>query len=203
MDNGVLALELGNAAALRPHWFGFFMRNEPALKFLVPWLCLLSCTTLLSACGGESAPPPPPPVPVPVPMPVPQTCGFGLVYADGGTSGYSVGATPSVSVPKYITPCGLTQVQSVTLGLCVSPADVSELKVQLLSSSGTPTQVSLSSVSAAGSCLLTGTLYNWSLPASILGSGLTDSWRLSVEDIRPGYTSSFFVGWSLEVKGLK
>ncbi len=175
------------------------MRNEPALKFLVPGLFLLVCTTLLSACGGGSAPPPP----VPVPVPVPQTCGFGLVYADGGTSGYAVGTTPSVSVPKYISPCGLTQVQSVLLGLCVSPADVSELKVQLLSSSGTPTQVSLSSASTAGSCLLTGTLYTWSLPVSILGSGLTDSWRLSVEDIRPGYNSSFFVGWSLEVKGLK
>ena len=191
MDNGVLSLDLAQAAAQGPHLFGFFMRSEPALKFFVRWLSVLVCTALVSACGGGST----------SSAPVPQTCGFGLVYADGGTSGYAVGATPAVSVPKSITPCGITQVQSVTLGLCVNPADVSELKVQLLGS-GAATLLNLSAAAPSGSCLLTGTLYTAALPLSAVGS-ITDSWRLSVEDIRPGYTSSYFVGWSLEVKGLK
>lgn len=155
-------------------------------------LTILACTIALPGCGGGSSPQ----------SGTPQTCGFGLVYADGGTSGYAVGTIPAVSVPKSITPCGITQVQSVTLGLCVNPADVSELKVQLLGASSAPVLLSLGSVAASGSCLLTGTLYNVNLPTSALGS-ITDSWRLSVEDTRPGYTSSYFVGWSLEVKGLK
>jgi len=157
-------------------------------------LTLLVCALALSACGGGSS--------TPAPAATTQTCGFGLVYADGNTSGYAVGTTPAVSIPKSITPCGITQVQSVTVGLCVTPADMSELKVQLLGASSAPTLVSLTTASPSGSCLLTGTLYNVPLPASSVGK-ITDSWRLSVEDIRPGYTSSYFVGWSLEVKGLK
>ena len=152
-------------------------------------LTLLVCALALSACGGGSS--------TPAPAATTQTCGFGLVYADGNTSGYAVGTTPAVSVPKSITPCGITQVQSVTVGLCVTPADMSELKVQLLGASSAPTLVSLTTASPS-----TGTLYNVPLPASSVGK-ITDSWRLSVEDIRPGYTSSYFVGWSLEVKGLK
>lgn len=155
-------------------------------------LTFLAFAIALSGCGGGSSPT----------AAVPQTCGFPMVYADGGTSGYAVGTTAAVSVPKTITPCGITQVQSVSLGLCVTPADVSELKVQLLGSSGSPTTVSLASAAPSGSCLLTGTLYNLSLPTSALGS-ITNSWRLSVEDTRSGYTSSYFVGWSLEVKGLQ
>lgn len=157
-------------------------------------LTFVACALALSGCGGGSSPT----------AAVPQTCGFNLVYADGSTSGYAVGSTPAVSVPKSITPCGITQVQSVNLGLCVMPADVSELKVQLLGAGSTAVPVDLNTASISGTCLLTGSLYTVSLPSSTLaGSGITDSWRLSVEDIRPGYINSYFVGWSLEVKGLK
>jgi hypothetical protein len=155
-------------------------------------LTILACAIAFSGCGGGSSPQ----------AAAPQTCGFGLVYADGGTSGYAVGSTAAISVPKSIAPCSITQVQSVALGLCVNPADVSELKVQLLGANSVPTLVNLASVTTSGSCLLTGTLYKLNLPASALGS-VTDSWRLSVEDTRPGYTNSYFVGWSLEVKGLQ
>ena len=157
---------------------------------LVP---LLSGLLFLTGCGGGSSAPPA--------SPTPQTCGFALVYADGGTSGYAVNPL-ATSVPKSITPCGITQVQSVTLGLCVSPADVSELKVQLLGSGGTTVPVNLATATASGSCLLTGSLYSVSLPIGALSS-ITDRWQLSVQDTVSGYNSSYFVGWSLEVKGLK
>ena len=155
-------------------------------------LSCLICAIALAGCGGGSTPQ----------ANTPETCGFAPVYADGATSGYTVGSSAAVSVPKTLSPCGITQVQSVRLGLCVSPADVSELKVQLQGGSSAPTLVNFGSAAPAGSCLLTGTLYNVNLPTSVLSS-VSNSWRLSVEDTRPGYNSSYFVGWSLEVKGLK
>lgn len=155
----------------------------------------LACALALTACGGGSS--------TPTPAPAAQTCRFDLVYADGLTSGYAV-APVATSVSKSITPCGITQVQSVSLGLCISPASLSELKVQLLGPGNLVVPVSLGAATASpASCLLTGTLYTASLPVNTLGNGLNDSWRLSVEDTVPGYTSSTFIGWSLEVKGLK
>lgn len=155
-------------------------------------LSCLICAIALSGCGGGSSPQ----------ASTPETCGFGLVYADGATSGYAVGSSAAVSVPKTLSPCGITQLQSVSLGLCVSPADVSELQVQLQGGASAPTLVNFGSAAPAGSCLLSGTLYKVNLPTSVL-SNLGSSWRLLVEDTRPGYNSSYFVGWSLEVKGLK
>lgn len=159
----------------------------------LPFVSLLTGLLVLTGCGGGSSAPPA--------VLVPQTCGFGLVYADGGTSGYAVNPV-AISVPKSITPCGITQVQSVALGLCVSPADVSELRVQLLSAGSAPTTVSLGSTLPSGACLDSGTLYTVSLPTGALSS-ISDRWQLSVQDTVSGYNSSYFVGWSLEVKGLK
>ena len=157
-------------------------------------LPLLISLWVLTGCGGGTSAPPA--------NPVPQTCRFELAYADGSTSGYAVSPV-ATSVPKTLMPCSITQVQSVTLGLCISPADASELKVQLLGSGGTTVPVNLGTTTAAGSCLLTGSLYTVTLPTNAVGSGLADSWQLSVQDTVSGYNSSYFVGWSLEVKGLK
>jgi hypothetical protein len=172
-----------------------FLRNEPVVMNLAPKLLLLVCALALTACGGGASAPPS--------TPSPQTCRFDLVYADGMTSGYAV-APRATSVPKSVTPCGITQVQSVSLGVCITPAQTSELKVQLQGLGGltVPVNMSAATVSPA-SCLLTGTLYTVTLPVNSLGNGLNDSWLLSVEDTVPGYTNSTFIGWSLEVKGLK
>jgi hypothetical protein len=157
-------------------------------------LTLLTALWLLTGCGGGSS--------TPSAAPVPQTCGFGLVYADGGTSGYAINPQAS-SVPKSLAPCSITEVQSVTLGLCITPAQTSELKVQLLGSGSNAMTVNLGAATYAGSCLLTGSLYTVALPVTALGSGLADNWQLSVVDTVPGYTSSYLVGWSLDIKGLK
>jgi hypothetical protein len=171
------------------------LRNEPVAMNLSPKLFLLACALALTACGGGSS--------TPTPAPVSQTCRFDLGYADGLTSGYAV-APLATSVPKSITPCSITQVQSVSLGVCITPAQTSELKVQLLGPGNLAVPVNLSTATISpNTCLLTGALYTVTLPVNALGSGLNDSWRLSVQDTVPGYTSSTFIGWSLEVKGLK
>lgn len=158
-------------------------------------LLLLACALALTACGGGST--------TTAPTPVPQTCRFDLTYADGLTSGYAVGPL-AISVPKSITPCGITQVQSVSVGVCLTPAQTSELKVQLLGPGNLTVPLNLNAATvSASACLLTGTLYTMTLPVNTLGNGINDSWRLSVEDTVPGYISSTFIGWSLEVKGLK
>jgi hypothetical protein len=157
-------------------------------------LTLLTALWLLTGCGGGSSPP--------SAAPVPQTCGFGLVYADGGTSGYAI-SPKATSTPKSLSPCSITQVQSVTLGLCITPAQTSELKVQLLDTGSASLAINLGAAAYAGNCLISGSLYTVSLPSTALGSGLGNNWYLSVEDTVPGYTSSYLVGWSLEVKGLK
>jgi hypothetical protein len=173
----------------------FFLRNEPPVMTFAHKLLMLACAFALTACGGGS--------PAPAPAPASQTCRFELAYADGLTSGYQV-MPLATSVPKSITPCGITQVQSVSVGVCLTPAQTSELKVQLLGPGNlkVPLNLSTATVSPAA-CLLTGTLYTVTLPANTLGNGLNDNWQLSVEDTVPGYTSSTFIGWSLEVKGLK
>lgn len=172
-----------------------FLRIEPVVMNSASKLFLLTCTLTLTACGGGTSAPPA--------APAPLTCRFDLAYADGLTSGYAI-APQATSVPKSITPCGITQVQSVSLGLCITPAQTSELKVALLGPGKLTVPISLSTATVSpATCLLSGTLYTVTLPVNTLGNGLNDSWMLSVEDTVPGYTSSYFVGWSLEVKGLK
>lgn len=163
-------------------------------------LLLLTCALVISGCGGGGGP-----APSAVPASTPQTCGFDLMYADGATSGYVVASTVT-SVPKSILPCGITQVQSVTLGICLKPAQTNELKVQLLNT-GNPAitlDLATATVTSSSKCQLDqGTMYSMSLPSNALSSNLNGNWQLSVQDTVPGFTSSTFVGWSLEVKGLK
>ena len=178
------------------------MKNIPALMHMTATrpLLFLTCALAMSGCGGGGGATPPA-----APASTTQTCGFDLIYADGATSGYVVASTVT-SVPKSILPCGITQVQSVTLGICLKPAQTNELKVQLLNAANTAITLDLATatVTSSSKCQLDqGTMYNVSLPSNALSSDLNGNWLLSVQDTVPGFTSSTFVGWSLEVKGLK
>ena len=170
--------------------------------FLVPVLVL---SGLLTACGGGGT----------SSAPAPSggsggalNCSLPLQYANGGTSGLSINPQ-AVSVDRYLSQCGITQVQSATLTLCTDHPNVSELTAQLrLAGNVLGSFAVASSFSTAKSCLINSG-GNTSLREFTLSQpdtrGMSPSvgpWSLIVNDTLPtNNQSGYFVAWSLDIQG--
>ncbi len=163
------------------------------LNFLGATLAAL----LLAACGGTSTPP----------GPVQGLCELPLKYADGISSGYAIGTSPTLSVPRQFNTCAISQVQSASLGLCISHTQISELTAQLILPDNTRLALDLQNAPSSGTCLLTGQLLTMTLPNAALQkiSGLRGNWQISVTDTNAVAPTpvGHLVGWSLSVGGLQ
>jgi len=131
-----------------------------------------------------------------------------LQYANGGTSGLSINPQ-AVSVDRYLSQCGITQVQSATLTLCTDHPNVGELTAQLrLAGNVLGSFAVASSFSTSKSCL-SNTGANTSVREFTLSQpdtrGMTPSvgpWSLIVTDSLPNNNQSgYFVAWSLDLQG--
>lgn len=136
------------------------------------------------------------------------SCSLPLQYANGGTSGLSINPQ-AVSVDRYLSQCGITQVQSATVTLCTDHPSVGELTAQLrLSGNVLGSFAVASSFSSARSCL-SNSGGNTSLREFTVSQpdtrGMTPSlgpWSLIVNDTQPtNNQSGYFVAWSLDIQG--
>ena len=136
------------------------------------------------------------------------SCSLPLQYANGGTSGLSINPQ-AVSVDRFFSQCGITQVQSATLTLCTDHPNVSELTAQLrLAGNVLGSFAVASSFSTAKSCLINSG-GNTSLREFTLSQpdtrGISPSvgpWSLIVNDTLPtNNQSGYFVAWSLDIQG--
>lgn len=167
------------------------MRN---LKF---WLVNLTCLLALIGCGGGSTSSGPL-----------SSCELPLKYADGFTGGYTIGATQTLTVPRQFGSCTLNTVQSASLSLCISHQQINELTAQLILPNNTVVPLNLSSAQTNGStCLLTGKLFNFNLPASAFQSlpNIKGNWTVGITDTNQVSTTpvGYMVGWSFRVDGLQ
>ena len=136
------------------------------------------------------------------------TCSLPVQYANGGTSGLSINPQ-AVSVDRYLSQCGITQVQSATLTLCTDHPNVGELTAQLrLAGNVLGSFAVASSFSTAKTCLANSGV-NTSVREFSLSQpdtrGMTPSvgpWSLIVNDTLPSNNQSgYFVAWSLDLQG--
>lgn len=136
------------------------------------------------------------------------SCSLPLQYANGGTSGLSINPQ-AVSVDRYLSQCGITQLQSAALTLCTDHPNVGELSAQLrLAGNVLGSFAVASSFSTARSCL-SNTGANTSVREFTLSQpdtrGMTPSvgpWSLIVTDSLPNNNQSgYFVAWSLDLQG--
>ena len=135
-------------------------------------------------------------------------CSLPLQYANGGTSGLSINPQ-AVSVDRFFSQCGITQVQSATLTLCTDHPNATELTVQLrLAGNVLGSFAVASSFSSAKTCLSSSggntavREFTVSQPDT---RGMTPSlgpWSLIVNDTLPtNNQSGYFVAWSLDIQG--
>jgi len=155
----------------------------------------------LAACGGGGTSAPSSPSGS-------TSCSLSLQYANGGTSGLSI-SPQAVSSDRYLSQCGITQVQSATLTLCTDHPNVGELTAQLrLAGNVLGSFAVASSFSTARTCL-SNTGSNTSLREFTVSQpdtrGMTPSvgpWSLVVTDTQPtNNQSGYFVAWSLDLQG--
>ncbi len=136
------------------------------------------------------------------------SCSLPLQYANGGTSGLSINPQ-AVSVDRFFSQCGITQVQSATFTLCTDHPNASELTVQLrlagnvLGSFGVASSFSTAKTCLANSGVNTSVReFTMSQPDT---RGMTPSvgpWSLIVNDTLPtNNQSGYFVAWSLDIQG--
>ena len=136
------------------------------------------------------------------------SCSLPLQYANGTTSGSSI-SPQAVSVDRYLSQCGITQLQSITLTLCTDHPNVGELTAQLrLAGNVLGSFAVASSFSSARTCLGTSG-GNTSLREFTLSQpdtrGMAPSvgpWSVIVNDTLPtNNQSGYFVAWSLDLQG--
>ena len=136
------------------------------------------------------------------------SCSLPLQYANGGTSGLSI-MPQAVSVDRYLSQCGITQLQSATLTLCTDHPNVSELTALLRLAGNVLGSFSVAaSFSTSKTCLVNSggnTAVREFTVTQPDTRGMTPSvgpWSLIVTDTLPNNNQSgYFVAWSLDLQG--
>jgi subtilisin-like proprotein convertase family protein len=155
---------------------------------------LLLMTFLITSCGGGSSDATPnlPPNQV--------SCGFVSKFADGDTSGRPINLTTTTE-PQLISQCNITTLSSVTVDLCLKDAVLNELTAKLIQPDDTEISVALTPVTTSPSCLTSGTLMTFSVPAASINQ-TNGSWKFSITDtINTRNYRGIFEGWSLQLTG--
>jgi hypothetical protein len=150
----------------------------------------------LAGCGGGGSPSSGSSVAV---------CELPLAYANGGTSGTRI-EPMAQTTNRQFNPCAIQRIQSLTVGVCIAHADISELSTQLVFPNGTTQNLSLQSVSNTCPGLIGGQSFQTTLTSNNLPSlqSLTGNWSVKVTDNNPFTTSiGSLVGWSLRAEGLQ
>ena len=160
---------------------------------------MLGMTCLMAGCGGGGGASDTPPNPSPDQV----SCGFVLKYADGypNGSGRPINLTATTE-PQLISQCNITTLTSVTVGLCLKDAVLSELTAKLIQPDNTEISVALTTpVTTSPSCLTSGTLRTFSVPAASINQ-TNGSWKFSITDTDNTQNNiGYFEGWSLQLTG--
>jgi hypothetical protein len=135
-------------------------------------------------------------------------CELPLIYADGRSngSGYTIAPNMAQTVNRQFNPCTIQRVQTLTVGVCIAHADISELSTQLVFPNGTTQNLSLQSVSNTCPGVIGGQLLQTTLASNNLQTiqSLTGNWSVKVTDNNPVTTTiGTLVGWSLRAEGLR
>jgi subtilisin-like proprotein convertase family protein len=110
------------------------------------------------------------------------------------------------TVNRQVNPCAIQRVQTLTVGVCIAHADISELSTQLFFPNGTTQNLSLQSVSNTCPGVIGGQLFQTTLASNNLQTlqSLTGNWSVKVTDNNPVTTTiGTLVGWSLRAEGLR
>lgn len=128
------------------------------------------------------------------------SCTLAMQYANGISSGKPINNTPTLSEPRLLS-CGISQIQSASVSLCITHARLSELSSELFFNNTPVATLDLQSATVGTTpCLLTGNLYT--LPVQI--TQLNGQWKVGVTDNNSvSNTQGYLVGWSLRVDGLQ
>ena len=154
---------------------------------------MLGMTCLMAGCGGGSDV-------SPQLSPDQVSCGFVSKYADAITSGRPINLTATTE-PQPISQCNITTLSSVTVGLCLKDAVLNELTAKLIQPDNTEISVALTPVKTSPSCLTSGTLRTFSVPAASINQ-TNGSWKFSITDTDNTQNNiGYFVGWSLQLTG--
>jgi hypothetical protein len=133
-------------------------------------------------------------------------CTLPLKHADGLSGGYSINSVAQ-AVPRQFNPCGIQQLEAASVSLCIDHLQMDELSAQLVLPDRNGLNLDLKTASQGGSCLISGRLFNVSLPASRLQafSALRGDWSVNVSDNdRVSSTpTGYLVGWSMQAEGLQ
>ena len=157
-------------------------------------VAMLGMTCFMAGCGGggSDATPNPPPNQV--------SCGFIPKYADGITSGRPINLT-AIAEPQPIAQCNITTLSSVTVDLCLKDVVLNELTAKLIQPDNTEISVALTPVNTSPSCLTSGTLRTFSVPAASINQ-TNGSWKFSITDTDNTQNNiGYFVGWSIQLTG--
>lgn len=179
------------------------MPPDRIMKALAHLVCVCAAASLC-ACGGGGG------NSAYVPT-TPDQCTLGLAYADGGNSGIAIREStdwhPQTNeVARTFSPsCPLQKIERIQVEMCVSHTELDELKAQLLAPDNT--RIDLPRSSPSGTCLGTSApalitvVVNGDLLAN--AAPIQGSWRVQLRDQRPGYGSGTFIGWSLQLIGVR
>jgi subtilisin-like proprotein convertase family protein len=157
-------------------------------------VAMLGMTCLIAGCGGGGSDA------TPNPSPDQVSCGFVSKYADGNTSGRPINLT-AIAEPQPISQCNITTLSSVTVDLCLKDVVMNELTAKLIQPDNTEISVALTPVKTSPSCLTSGTLRTFSVPAASINQ-TNGSWKFSITDTDNTQNNiGYFVGWSLQLTG--
>jgi subtilisin-like proprotein convertase family protein len=156
---------------------------------------MLGMTCLIAGCGGGGSDA------TANPSPSQVSCGFVSKYADGNTSGRPINNLTAIAEPQPISQCNITTLSSVTVDLCLKDVVLNELSAKLIQPDNTEISVALTPVKTSPSCLTSGTLRTFSVPAASINQ-TNGSWKFSITDTDNTQNNiGYFVGWSLQLTG--
>ena len=133
-------------------------------------------------------------------------CELPLAYANGSSGGNRIDPETQ-AVKRQFNPCGLRQIQSLTVGLCIDHQAIQELSAHLVLPNGSTQELDLQGTSIGGNCLISGQLLTTTLTAGSWTAlnNIQGDWTVKVRDnITTSSTPmGYLVGWSLQADGLQ